>query len=327
MELLLLLLNDAITVSVRLSTALDTRLNMRDASRRRVGGAHETLGVRDPMSLAKSPPAGGAASSQSGTVKKALTILSLFDVDTPEWSFTDICKRTGMPKATAFRLLKTLEGLQYLAIDPRTGRYHLGTSMLKAAYLTLSHSALVRIANPHMQRLAVETTETINLAVPTDQGAMIVDTVLTPRPFKPHNPPGMLMPGLANVHARVFLAFRPESEWQPALALPMEHRTEYAITDPDSLADELARVRREGVSYGLQEWNLGMCAVGTPVFDSSGGVRACLAVVAPSERFGPTETVQYAAAAQKAAGEISKELGYDESRRKTTDPDALARLS
>ena len=251
-----------------------------------------------------------STSRQSGTVRKALLILSLFDVDHPEWSFTEICQATSLPKATAFRLLKTLEATKYLACDPRTGRYHLGSSMLKAAYLTLSHSSLVRIANPHMQRLAEETTETVNLAVPTDQGAMIVDTVLTSRPFKPHNPPGSLMPGLSTVHSRIFLAFKSESEWETALSQPLERRTEFTITDPQRLRHELVKIRREGIAYGLQEWSVGMCAVGAPIFDSNGTVRACLAVVAPSERFGPTEMLEYGAAVKETATTISQELGH-----------------
>jgi DNA-binding IclR family transcriptional regulator len=53
-----------------------------------------------------------------------------------------------------------------------------------------------------------------------------------------------------------------------------------------------------------------MCAVGAPVFDAGGQVRASLAVVAPVERFGPTEQTTYAAAVKNTAAEISAELGY-----------------
>jgi len=246
----------------------------------------------------------------SRTLEKGLAILSFFDVEHPDWSFKEICAQARLPKATAFRLVKTLEALKYVTYDAQTGRYHLGSSMLRAAYLTLSNSELVRIADPMLRRLAEVTTETVNLAVWTDQGAVIVDSVLTPRPFKPHNPPGMFMRGLSNVHARVFLAFGPESAWPAALAAPQEPRTEYTVTDPRLMEEELIKIKREGVAFGLQEWDLGMCAVGTPVYGSNGEVRASLAVVAPSERFGQGKMAEYAGEVKRAGAGLSRELGY-----------------
>lgn len=246
----------------------------------------------------------------SRTLEKGLAILSFFDVEHPDWSFKEICAQSRLPKATAFRLVKTLEALKYVTYDSQTAKYHLGSSMLRAAYLTLSNSELVRIADPILHRLAEVTTETVNLAVWTDQGAVIVDTVLTPRPFKPHNPPGMFMHGLSNVHARVFLAFGAEGAWPAALAAPQEPRTEYTVTDPRLIEEELIKTRREGIAFGLQEWNLGMCAVGAPVFGSNGEVRASVAVVAPSERFGQGKMTEYAGEVKRAGANLSRELGY-----------------
>jgi len=261
----------------------------------------------------KSSPPGTARQeprSPSRTLEKGLQVLSLFDVTHPEWTLREIRERAGLPKATGFRLVKTLENLKYLAYDPKSGAYHLGSAMLKAAYLTLSHSGLVRVAEPYVQALAEATTETVDLSVWTDQGAMIVHTVYTPRPFRPHNPPGMVMSGLTNVHSKIFVAFGPESGWARAIADNIASRTKYSITDPDRLVEELAKVRREGVAFGLEEHNLGMCAVGAPVFDSTGEVRAGLALVAPTERFGEAERLRRAEAVAEVAASLSRELGY-----------------
>jgi DNA-binding IclR family transcriptional regulator len=257
-----------------------------------------------------SKPARAAAGSPSRTLEKGLLVLNLFDVEHPDWTLKEIREQASLPKATGFRLVKTLANLKYLSYDPKKGTYHLGSSMLRAAYLTLSHSELVRIAKPYVQSLAATTTETVNLTVWTDQGAMIIDSEYTSRPFKPYNPPGVFMNGLANVHFRIFVAFGPESAWAAAIARSQEPRTVYTVTNPDRLLNELIRTRREGVAFGLQEYRLGMCAVGTPVFGSGGEVRACMAVVAPSERFGPGEMMDYAKAVKTAGSELSREFGY-----------------
>jgi DNA-binding IclR family transcriptional regulator len=252
------------------------------------------------------------ATSPSRTLEKGLQVLGLFDVEHPEWTLKEIRERAGLPKATSFRLVKTLENQKYLTYDPDKGTYHLGSNMLRAAYLALSHSELVRMSRPFVRRLAETTTETVDLSVWTDQGAMIVDTVYTSRPFRPNNPPGMVMKGLANVHSKLYVALGPESAWPQVIAESSVPRTQHTITEPEELMNELQKVRREGVAFGLQEHNLGMCAVGAPVFGVNSEVRAVLAVVVPSERFGPPEMRDYAAAVTRVGRELSRELGYPE---------------
>jgi DNA-binding IclR family transcriptional regulator len=247
--------------------------------------------------------------SPSRTLEKGLQVLSLFDVTRPEWTLKDISEAAGLPKATGFRLVKTLQNLRYLTYDAKTGAYRLGSAMMKAAYLTLTHSALVSIAEPYIRQVAEVTTETVDLSVPTDQGAIIVHTVYSPRPFRPYNPPGMTMAGLSNVHCKLFVAFGPQGLWPKAIAesIPLTARS---LTDAGALTAQLAEIRLRGVAFGIEEHKLGMCAVGAPVFGSTREVRAALAVVVPVERFGHTEREAFARAVVEAAAELSGELGY-----------------
>ncbi len=261
---------------------------------------------------------GGPGIAAALTLRKGLSILSLFDSDHPEWTFTDIWKSAGLSRPTAFRLVRTLEEAKFLSFDASKGTYHLGVSILKGSYLMLSPSELARTARPFLDRLTEITTETSILAVEADHVAIVAARVLTPRPFKPDNPVGLPMAGLANVHTRLFLAFRPEKEWQAVLRTPIVQRTPYTRTDPEELAAELAEIRREGVAIGMQEWNLGMCAVAAPVFDAGGQVRASLAIVAPSERFGPAQRQSYVTEVMQAARLVSAALGYHEHKGTST---------
>jgi DNA-binding IclR family transcriptional regulator len=265
--------------------------------------------------MARRTNSSGAGQAESGTpsaltLKKGLSILTLFDADHPEWALSDIWRRAGLSRTTAFRLVKTLEEAKFLSFDASKGTFHLGVSILRGSYLMLSPSELARTARPFLDRLTESTTETSILAVEADHVAIIATRVLTPRPFKPDNPVGLPMVGFGNVHTRIFLAYRPESEWAAALAAPIEQRTPYTRTDRESLLAELAKIRREGVAFGMQEWNLGMCAVAAPVFDAGGQVRGSLAIVAPNERFGPAEKESHAGAVVDTARQLSTALGY-----------------
>jgi IclR family KDG regulon transcriptional repressor len=258
----------------------------------------------------KTTPSEADNSPQLRTLERGLLILSFFDVEHPDWSFGEICRKSCLSKATVFRFLKKLEELKYLAYDQHERTYHLGPSMLRAAYLALSHTEIARVARPHLQRLSVETGEATNVAVWTGEGPIIVDAVYAPNAFKPHNLVGEILPGLASAHSRVFYAYAPENERLGALLTPHESRTKNTIVDPQELAGILAAVRQAGIAYSREEWYMGACAAAAPVFDAKGDVIASIGLVAPIERFGLQEMKRYGTAVKQAAAVLSQELGW-----------------
>jgi len=246
-------------------------------------------------------------SAPTRTLEKGLFLLGLFDADHPEWNLRDLRERAGLPKATTRRLMKTLEAGRWVAYDPDAGTYHLGSAMLRAVYLATSHEELVRVAHPYIVDLTAETTESCSLSVWTDEGALIVDTVLTPRLFRPRTYVGMLLDGLASADAKALIAFGPEDAWDSLLARPIEARTDKTVTDPERIREMWCSYRQQGVAYDWGEWNIEAPAVAAPVYDREGRVLASIGVVMPVERSDEesmrahTEAVKRAAAALSAA--------------------------
>ena len=246
------------------------------------------------------------------TLEKGLTILSLFDVDRPEWTLTAISETTGIPMPTTLRLARTLEKSGYLYQNPQTRSYELGSVLYRVASVTRTHSELIHAARPHLERLASVTSESAALGVWERGSAHILDMVLTARPFKPANQAGRIIPGLASSCGRIAVAFAPESVLEAALAMDHPQLTEHTPADPVQLRGEIERIRRERVAFGVETISIGMCAVAAPVFDSSDRVIASMAVVAPTERFGPVEMRAHAAAVTRETTLLSQELGWKE---------------
>jgi len=255
---------------------------------------------------------GSPAERENGSSVRALfrglNILRCFDKEHRELGLLEISRLTGLHKTTALRLIKTLESAEFLSIDDGTGKYHLGRSMFLAVHLLLSATELVRVAHPHMQRLAEETGESIVMTVWTEEGPLLAHIVLTWRQFKPPVETGLVFTDLANASSKVFLAFGPERRRAAALAKPLVKLTERTIVDRRKMAEELDRVRRNGVAYDMQEYRAETCAVAAPVRDSTGEVRMALCVVAPVERSTQHNMSQYANAAKKAAAAVSHDL-------------------
>ncbi len=250
-----------------------------------------------------------AQGAPTKTLEKGLFLLSLFDHDHPEWTLRELRERAGLPKATTRRLMKTLEASGWVAYDAELGKYHLGSAVLKALYLATSHNELVRIIHPFLVDLMEETTETSILSVWTDQGPLILDTVPTQRSFKSLTFNGMLLDGVASADAMALIAFGPEESWDRILAKTIQARTDQTVTDPEALRDKWRAIRREGVAYDWSEWNADAPAVGVPVFDRSGHLRAALTIVVPIERASDEAMRSHAEVLKRAAAEISRLLG------------------
>lgn len=264
---------------------------------------------------ADSAAAAPADSRTSRTLEKGLRLLGLFDAEHPQWSLRELREATGESKTTVLRLTTTLEGLGYLTRETRSGRFRLGSSIVKLSYVSLSHTELMRIAVPHMRRLSESTGQAVDLAVEIEQDSLMTLYDVAPRLL--HSQPAIgriTHPGLTTAASKIFLAFRSEEAWDEVLAQPVRAVTERTITDAERLREQLLRVRQEGVAFDIAESNVELGGVGAPVFGPAGRVVAALSVVSPIERFTPSEMTAQADAVREVGADLSEELGAPHDR-------------
>ena len=240
---------------------------------------------------------------------RGLSIVALFDVEHPQWGLNDICMRTGMSKTTAYRMLRTLESKEFLIHDPATERYHLGPATIPGAYLTMSYVGFIRAAHPFLEQLAEATGETVEFTVGSAEGAVVVDEVATTHPFRLNRPTGRILNSMANSSFRLHVAFRPLAEQLKILHAVQHQLTPNTVTDPEAIIRRMAAERSEGLTYDLEEQDMGVCAVSAPIFERDGSLKAVLTLVAPAERFGPRARKKKAEALRSTAAEMTKYLG------------------
>ena len=111
---------------------------------------------------------------------------------------------------------------------------------------------------------------------------------------------------------RALLAFEPRGFWDEYLAKgPLAAHTPLTPTSPEQLVRELEQVRDTGCAVSDEDVVLGMAAVGAPIFDHQGAIRAALSMSGPR----PAILGEHADATRElvtsAAGEISRSLGFD----------------
>jgi DNA-binding IclR family transcriptional regulator len=260
-----------------------------------------------PARVDASPPAGGL---EAKTLVKGLTMLTLFSSATPELSLAEIAKKAGLPRATAYRLARTLQTERFLVFNPSTSRFHLGPALIPALYALRDHTHLARLLRPSLRELAETSREHADLATEVDGAVVVIDSVgSSHNPFQFLGTIGPLHDGLASAHSKVIAAYKDKEELAKRLSVPQSARTPHTITDPAQLATELADVVRQGVAFDREEYVPGVCAIAAPVRDASGRLTASVAIALAALAFERGDRQRLANIVKACAAAMSAQLG------------------
>jgi len=246
---------------------------------------------------------GVAANGTYQSAERVLALLTAFDDARPELGVTEMAALVGVHKSTASRLAAALERAGLLVRSGR--RYRLGAEVIRLGALALRGFDLVAVMQPAMDRLAAQTGETVNLAVPDGPDVLNVAEVPSSyilsssggwigRRTRPH----------AVANGKVLMAYG-------AIGVPgtLERYTAQTITAPEVLAAELAAVRRRGYAVAAAELEDGLVALASPVFDGTGACVAALSVSGPAYRMKPETLDELGRLCAAAAGPRPRSRG------------------
>jgi DNA-binding IclR family transcriptional regulator len=244
---------------------------------------------------------------------KALELLSVFSFREPRLSLADLAKRTGIPRATAFRLLSTLEQSGFLAKEH--GAYQLGIKCFVLGNIVAGGLDLRETAHPHLVALRDATRETTQIAILDHWQVVYLERMLSPLPAAfMRSRSGAILPAYCTGLGKTLLAYRPEAEvaaWAPTQKFTA--LTPNTITTAKRLLRELAVIREQGYGVDDEEREKGVCCIAAPVRNHTGEVVAAISVAGPIQRM-PRELAgsTVASAVVSAAAAISIDLGYVE---------------
>jgi len=253
-----------------------------------------------------------AATVQS--VGRAVRILELVADHPGQLGVTELGRRLGVHKATAFRLVSTLAEGGLLERDPATDKYRPGFGLVRLASTALAGLDLIRQARPVLERLAEHTQETVNLAVLEGREVMNIDQVAGSHAVVNVNWVGKRTPLHCTSNGKVLLANLPKRERERALARPLARGTPRTIVDPEVLRTQLHQARARGYASTVEELEVGLNAVAAPVREPGGDVVAAVSVAGPAYRLTPARIPEIAQAVVASAAEISRRMGHAERR-------------
>jgi DNA-binding IclR family transcriptional regulator len=223
------------------------------------------------------------------SVERAVRLLGFFSAEEPELTLPDLTERLGTSRATTHRYAMALRQVGLLRYDAAGGIYSLGPRIVELAATALSGLRIIRIAGPHMERLAAELNETVVLSIWDGESPIVVRVAdNTDRVVHIVVRTGSRLQRSDSAQGKVFLAFTDDGR-----ELPQR---------------ELQRVLATRIAVNTQTRD-GIRAVATPVFQDR-DVIATMAVVGTIANLPVSETSKLARRLREAAEQLTAELGF-----------------
>lgn len=232
-------------------------------------------------------------------------LLALAAADAGGTTAPALARSCGLNRATAWRLLRTLQLRGLVMLDEATGRYSIGPTAL-ALSNAAGPDALIAAARPVLAQTSARTGETASLAVPGPDGLTYVAEV-TPAAVVTASWLGRIVPLHATSTGKALLAFLPAERTHRVLRGALAGFTTTTITDAATLEAELAATRARGYGVCAGELEASLYGVSAPVLDRAGRPMAVLSIWGPRDRlpesrFDELGSIVVAAAARVAAG-------------------------
>lgn len=221
--------------------------------------------------------AGNAHAPGRSVTSRALDVLGSFDAQHARQTLSQISRRTGMPVATCYRLLRDLA--QWGAVSrAEDGTYSVGPRIAQLGLLAPLERGLRQTAAPYMQDVLFATRQIVNLFILDGTQALLLDRIAGTRVGSPIARPGDRLPLHTSAGGKILLAHGP-AELVEAAAETLTPETRHSIADRPRLEQELALVRERGYATTEGEHSSGAYGLAVPVRGVEGEVIAALGIV------------------------------------------------
>ncbi len=247
------------------------------------------------------------AKSSIQVIDRMMNLLDTLAGHSTPVNLKQLATQTKLHPSTAHRILGVMvENRLVDRVEP--GTYRLGIRLLELGNLVKSRVSVRQEALPYMQMLHQELGETVNLAVRRDDEVVYIErTAGSSSMMRIVQIIGARAPLHITAVGKVFLAAdSPEKSTQYAQRTGLPKYTQNTLTDPESLARELEKIRRQGYALDNEEAEKGVSCIGAGIYNDEGKLVAGLSVSAPSDRLNKAWAVQVRQTAEK----ISRAIGY-----------------
>jgi len=251
----------------------------------------------------------GNAAPRIQSLARADAILTAVMRNEGHVSLRGLTDMVGLNKTTVFNLAESLVALGFLSrtIDPKG--YRLGLRCLELGRHVSNNLPVLELCRPVLRELCHETGETVNLAVPYLEEAILVEALQSRQGVRATAYAGARSSYHSSACGKAILAFLPVERRRWLYDnVGLHPHTEFTITSRDELEAQLEDIRAGGVATEVQENELGASCVAVPIFGPSREIVAAISVTGVLHRMTDERVASMAEMLRKRAEAVTRQL-------------------
>lgn len=252
---------------------------------------------------------------QVPALQRGMQLLGQFSRDQRELTGAELSRRLGLPRASVFRLLQTLEQMGFVERSGEGVSYKLGIAVLRLGFEYLSSMELTEHGRPILDALCSATGLSAHLAVRDGREVVVVAKSAGRAVMFNSIQVGARLPAHATVLGRVLLADLSANElaelYDGSVLEAFSAQTPTTLAALKQLIDADAQ-RGYGISQG--GYDAGISTIAAPVMDEHDQVAAVINVTVSANRIDPDSMESLVAEVRQAAARLSERLNHSPNR-------------
>lgn len=211
------------------------------------------------------------------SLDRGIAVIRSFSSDQPRQTLADVARSTDLTRATARRLLLTLEQLGYVRSDGK--QFELTARVLDIGYSFVASLNVNDIAQPFLEAFSEDVNESSSVSVLDDTNIVYVARVPTKRIMTVAIGLGSRFPAYQTSMGRALLAELSDDEIRSVFERSDRSRaTPRTVNTADDLLRTTSEVRANGWALVDQELEIGVRSVAAPLRDANGTAIAAMNV-------------------------------------------------
>jgi DNA-binding IclR family transcriptional regulator len=244
-------------------------------------------------------------------LQRGLQLLAQFSRVERELTGAELSRRLGLPRASVFRILQTLEQMGFVERVGESAHYKLGMAVLRLGFEFLASMELTEIGRPVIDDLSAATGLSAHLVVRDGREVVFVAKSVGRSFIFNSIQVGARLPAHATVLGRVLLSGLSSDELA-ALYRGVE-LSAYTEKTPTTVAALKVLIDEDaGRGYGVSQggFESAISTIAAPVIDSRNHVSAAVSVTVPAQQVEPQQLDVLVAQVRTAAQRLSQQISH-----------------
>lgn len=211
------------------------------------------------------------------TFIKGLNVIKAFDAESTNMTITDVAKKVDITRASARRLLLTLELLGY--VIQYKGMFSLTPKIIELGYSYFASLPWSDLAYANMKRVSDKSSLSCSISVLDGKNIICIMRVAATRILSEGVHVGTRLPAAYSPTGRLFMVNMDDEELHEYVnSLPLKSYTPKSILDYDELYQKLLKEKDLGYQIVEEELEEGLYAIAVPIFNSKNEIIATMNV-------------------------------------------------